>query len=114
MNDIPVDFDFMQHINTIQPTKEKVYQKNFKFIAMKIPHHPKRRIISNLKKASNQFNRSLPSVIYLDISYITRGMKIVDLDSLRLDVDSFLKTNSSINAVVITNTYVTDNNVSQK
>jgi len=64
MNDIPVDFDFMQHINTIQPTKEKVYQKNFKFIAMKIPHHPKRRIISNLKKASNQFNRSLPSVIY--------------------------------------------------
>jgi len=37
-------------------------------------------------------------------------MKIVDLDSLRLDVDSFLKSNSSINAVVITNTYVTDNN----
>ncbi|HXV89620.1 MAG TPA: hypothetical protein VD710_11100, partial [Nitrososphaeraceae archaeon] len=36
--------------------------------------------------------------------------KIVDLDNLRVHVDKFLKANSSINAVVITNAYVTEIN----
>jgi len=109
MNDIPVDFDFMQHVSTVQPTKEKIFQKNFKFIAMKIPHHPKKRIISNLKSASMQFNKSFPNIIYVDISYITRGMKLADLDELEKDVRNFLKSNPSINTVVISNKYVIDN-----
>lgn len=74
---------------------------------MKIPKHPARSIISNVKTAVNQVNRLLPSVIYVDISYLNQKMKIDDLDKLGEQIEAFLQKNPALNAVVITDTYKT-------
>jgi hypothetical protein len=74
------EIDFMATPVSIYRTKEKIMQKNFKFIAMKIPHHPGRKIISNIKNASKQLTSSLPAIVYVDISALNQKMKIVDLD----------------------------------
>jgi len=102
------DTDFMQPLFNLSITNEgKIIQWNNRYLAMKIPTHPTRNIISNVKTAANQVNRLLPGVIYIDISYVNRKMKIDDLNKLEEQLDSFLRQNPAVNAVVITDTYKT-------
>jgi hypothetical protein len=102
--------DFMQHFLNIYRTSEKIIQKNFRYLAMKIPKHPPRSIISNIKGAVNQVKKSFPSIIYVDISSINKKMKLPDLNELEKEVYNFLHANSSINAIVITDNYMTETN----
>ena len=59
------DSDFLTPLFTLYPTKEKIIQRNYRYLAMKIPQHPMRSIISNVKRAASQVNRTLPSLIYI-------------------------------------------------
>lgn len=110
MNAIPniSETDFMQSLSNLYLTNEgKIIKWNYRYLAMKIPKHPTRSIISNAKTAANQVNRLLPGVIYIDISYLNQKMKIDDLNKLGEQLDSFLRHNPAVNAVVITDTYKT-------
>lgn len=99
--------DFGTPIFNLYHTLEKDIISNFKHVAMKIPKHPVRNIISNMKTAVSQVNRLLPSAIYVDISYLNQKMKIEDLNKLEREIKDFLRKNRAINAVIITDAYKT-------
>ena len=63
-------------------TQEKIMQKNFKLIAMKISRHSVIKIISNIKMHPSNAQAHYPLLCIVDISPLNEKIKIGDLDDL--------------------------------
>ena len=70
-----VDIDFLAEPMKIHRKNEKILITNFRSLSMKVPFHPERTIITNIKNAVKQFSGVFPGIVYLDISAINKGMK---------------------------------------